>query len=108
MAFEVINTYPREGTHEVVLSNLAIEFIFSKEVDLAKTAIKLSPTADIDISYGDTQKSVVIRPENEWQMDTEYNFTVTAISTDGESLDEPYTYDVSFTQVTDSDLEETY
>lgn len=106
--FDVINTYPREGVHEVVIANLAVEFIFSKEVDLAKTAIKVSPTSNIDISYGDTQKSVVIRPESEWEMDTEYTFEVRAVSQEGETLEDPYIYEVEFTPLTESGLEENY
>lgn len=105
-AFEITNTYPRPGTYEVVIADLAIEFLFTKDVDLAKTAIKISPSSDIDISYGDTQRSVVVKPEGEWEMDVLYTFEVTAVSKEGESLEKPFEYTVRFTPLTESGLRE--
>lgn len=104
--FKIENTYPKPGSYEVVIPNLAIEFIFTKNVDLAKTAIDISPTSEIDISYGDTEKSVVVRPDIEWQMDTSYTFRVTAESKDGKRLEETFEYQIEFTPLEQSGLEE--
>ena len=54
--FEITNVYPPEGTYEVVLPNLAIEFSFSDEVDLSSFAIKSVPFDNFSISYGKSKK----------------------------------------------------
>jgi hypothetical protein len=106
IVFEVKNTYPNAGSHQIALDNLAIEFLFSKEVDLAKTAIKISPATDINISYGDTKKSVIVRPEEDWTKSREYKFTISAFSLEGESLE--YNYNITFEPIGPSDFQENF
>ena len=106
--FEITSVYPTEGTYEVVLPNLAIEFFFNEEVDLSSFAIKSTPFDNFSISYGKSKKSVVITPEVAWQMDTEYLFTVTARSVSGTPLESPASYRFKFTPLKVSDLEESY
>jgi hypothetical protein len=104
--FELEQSFPPQGTYELVVPNFAIHFTFTKPFDVASTAIKIEPFTDFEISTDDAGTTLFVMPVPEWKFNTEYKITVSTKSKDGDVLETPIEYQFEPIPLTTSELEQ--
>lgn len=104
--FELIETFPSSGRQETPISNLALLFTFSIEIDVSSAEITINPYIDFTSSVNPDGKTLAIYPSKEWKYDTQYKLTINIKSKDGQALENPIKFDFIPLQVTESKLDE--
>lgn len=102
--FELINTFPPPGDNNIVLSNLALQFAFSKPIDIDTAIVIVEPFIFIDKSTDIKGSTLILHPEEDWVFDTTYNLTIEVKSEEGEDLPEEIEYSFTPQSITESDL----
>ena len=104
--FELLNTFPPSGERQMPIANLALEFTFSKELDITSGNVKVTPFTSFEFSLGRDKKTLAIYPTTEWEYNINYKVVISIDSTDGQKLDSPIEYSFTPTKFTGSDLTE--
>lgn len=104
VVFELINIYPPAGERQLPLQNLAIDFTFSKPLDVSATLIQIKPFTNFETSTSSKGKVLSIYPLENWEYNIEYAITIEPKSEDGQSLSAAINYTFKPTPFTDSPM----
>ena len=64
ITFGVVNTFPPSGPTQMAIPNLALQFTFSKSLDLSSASVVLTPFENFDFKLSEDEKTLII--ENEY------------------------------------------
>lgn len=106
MPFELIKIFPPPGERQTPIDNLAINFTFSKPVDVSTTVIQIKPFTSFDVSLSSEGKTLSVYPLERWGYNVEYSITIEPKSLDGQGLPSPINYAFKPTQFTESPMDE--
>lgn len=102
----VLIASPVSGKRDVVIDNLALDFVFNKEIDKNSVFIDTKPKTEVKFSFSQDGRTLFVFPVAEWIYDQEYTLSIQLNSIFGDNLEKEVSY--SFTPVfpKDSDLDE--
>lgn len=103
--FGLENVYPPPGERPFPSPSLAVEFIFSKEIDPLATIIKIEPFVRYEVNTPE-EKILSIYPPDGWRYEVEYTITLEPVSKEGDRLPAPIVHSFTPLLFTESDLEE--
>jgi hypothetical protein len=90
--FELIRTIPANGSKNLFPATSAVEFDFSKQIDVSTLVIVSNPNADVVFETDQSGKTLFIRAPGGWRLATTYEITVDVLSKDKDKLPEKIVY----------------
>jgi len=90
--FELIKAIPTNGSKNLFPATSAIEFDFSKQIDINTLVITSTPKADVAFETDQGGKILFIRALGGWRLATTYEITVDVVSKDKDKLPENIIY----------------
>ena len=106
--FEIRRTIPSSGVGAQILQTSAIEFIFSKQIDLSSLVIIVNPHVEFNFEYDKDLRTLFIRALPYWEYNKEYEISIDVRSKENESLDNKIEYKLKINKFTNSNMEEVF
>lgn len=106
--FNFIRSIPSSGGVSNIIPTSAIEFQFSKPVEVSTLTLTMDPYEPFETQTNKNGTSVYIRPLPKWQQGKVYNFKLSIKSKEGEELDEPIDFNLKIEPLKDSPLIEKF
>ncbi|MFC1625577.1 hypothetical protein ACFL1Q_00845 [Patescibacteria group bacterium] len=106
--FGLLKTNPTNGIGLEVVPTTAVEFIFSKEVDVSSLVITSTPSANLSFETSESLKALYIREVPYWEINKEYIIKIDVKSKDGDTLDQTIEYPLKFIEAKSSNLIEKF
>ena len=106
--FRLEHIFPPAGKQKMANLNIALQFKFSKPINLESAETELRPFLDTEYSTNEFGNTLYIIPKTQWVHNTQYEITLDIKSNDGKQLTAPVKHSFTFTPFTHSPLEENY
>lgn len=106
--FEIKRTIPSSGVGAQILQTSAIEFIFSKQIDLSSLAVTVNPNIEFNFEYDKDLRTLFIRALPYWEYNKEYEISIDVRSEENEGLDNKIEYKLKINKFTNSNMEEVF
>lgn len=84
--FELIRTIPENGSKDLSPNTSALEFDFSKPIEISTLVMNSVPKTDLLFETDNEDKILYIRALNGWEIGTSYTITINVSSKDKDNL----------------------
>lgn len=108
LQFKLLRTNPAYGVGAQIINTNAIDFKFSKPIDVSTLVVNISPEIEFSFETDEENRVLYIIPNPNWTTDQLYKFLISVNSKDGDKLPEKIEYQLQIKPITTSELTEQF
>lgn len=108
LEFKLLRTNPAYGEGAQIIDTNAIDFKFSKPIDVSSLIISITPEINYYFETDEEDRLLYIIPQPKWETKKLYNISIKVKSKDGESLSKSIDYKLQIEPITTSELTEQF
>lgn len=102
--FELLGTIPASGSVNVFPVTTAVEFVFSKPINVDTLVLGSVPAENLTFETDQKDAVLFVRAVNGWRLGVKYQITISVTSKDGETLPAiSYSFEVNSPKVSPLD-----